>query len=1442
MIIKPKLYLNMSPETIEPGGLIFAKNMKIDNDGYLVSDYGYHNLDTENVLSGYTILGHIVGLDNKIYLFCYKATGSVSKIIEYDEISNSFTPLSTKWSCANPTKINKIKISGAVTTNITGEKILTIGEYYENDTEEKVPLKHINLSFIGANDVKDESLYCQAPIVPITNLRFNTTYTKTIPNGTYVFFIRYKIREGVYTKWYLCSRPCFAGTSEKADTLQGGVEYINTHRDSARSFIFDVEHLNSTPIENNWYKGFQLGFIITHDEATEARIWKEFAFTSNQKIYFDYEDIQETNIDDLLEPTYEIYNVKNITSYKNKLYISNYEESNLNKTETITDENIELDYVFKNYSSTDNITIKVGDTPLTYNPTTKTYGNRAQLQDALEHLTVSCSTLAKGNSKTDEKVASIGLAYHNANDPDIVLVYKVNNKLWIKDSQDTVINGYIFGNNYNKDATLVITGWSNNAGKYSTAKSNIDSNHPYKTKVQFPVGYGCVLLSNNPETGDKTDYDKLGATEDSYSIYPFFNVGSAYGKYDIFIARDQGISTVGRSLITNHLKNIIANQKEGALCYIEFYSGTNVYTVGNTSDITKPYFIVEGRQEDNTYIYADNLSEGTLSGSVEQTFYEKIEDILLNTIVGVSETGMIVISINGNIIPVSTCKICCKKYEFTVNRNDSENSHDAWYTDFDIDCKITDYTCICDLSLSDLVITGDTTSNFRQESSLMPLSTYNFYVHTVDEHNIISNGIRIYPDSLYPVYAADNIRLKIINESLREKFTEPYFFISTQNVGDIVIECFDYIFDAERNKSIVNCLELDSLLFNINDNISVYGVNGSGSPVELTVNANAKYYPSGVSNPAVAFGNCGFISWDSNSQQVYERYFIIQSRNVNANNNPQLIKCTHYWPMDGQPKDETDGFYGAYSCNVRKPSYNLAIGCYVAGSDVYAATRRTTIKLEDFNNIIQQVPSISYNIVSLFNLNYLSLSEDINDRLFAVGNASSGIKQVAKVINSAILSDIYQLKSMYKDFMNVTFKKTQDYSKTVFDNTIRVSNVLSDETFNNDIFRFSPTDYYNVPTDRGIIVSLFAIGNNIYVHTKSSFYKFDGSQTISASKEDIQLTESEPFETGIVQLFDSQYGYGGIDKKESGCVTFDSYFFYDKMSNHIFGYKDNQPVLIDATVYKFLDYCKPTDCKVIHDMANNRVLFEFITADYNFTLSYNYKSRSFVSLHDLTLNKAFNSRKKVYSYNNSFISLFDNETIDDTVVSQNFNVINLYGDATYISKLYFGDGSINFIQGSAFTISVLGFPKENLIENIDCIKYISKVVESYIKEKTKNNETYSSLYIAQINRTNPVKSLYVITDRCVSNTINETIDDTVRPNSLLDYKGFKYDKGTWNASYIRDILNTDDIYNYVEPQNTRPIKSDNNSLVYGKYFIVNFNFITDVRIKIEELIIQTQKY
>ena len=105
--------------------------------------------------------------------------------------------------------------------------------------------------------------------------------------------------------------------------------------------------------------------------------------------------------------------------------------------------------------------------------------------------------------------------------------------------------------------------------------------------------------------------------------------------------------------------------------------------------------------------------------------------------------------------------------------------------------------------------------------------------------------------------------------------------------------------------------------------------------------------------------------------------------------------------------------------------------------------------------------------------------------------------------------------------------------------------------------------------------------------------------------------------------------------------------------------------------------------------------------------------------------------------------------------------------------------------------------------------------------------------VARNTRTNPVKEFFITTDECQSTSILTTTDDNARPNSLLDYKGFKYNLGFWTTNYFRNKLNANNVYKYPN--------ADNNSLVYGKYFILTFGFIQKP-IKFENVLINDSTY
>lgn len=1416
MKVIPKLNLNQNPQNCEEGSLVFAKNMKLDSDGSLTTDFGSEDL--QNCTSDdVNFVGHIVGLDNKIYLFSHKYNDN---IYEYDEITKKAKRLTTGWHYSGG------EIDGCVSTNISGEKILSIAECDPTGAK-NIPLKHINLSF--CKDTDDESLYTQAPRVPMCNLTLNTTYAKTIPNGTYVFFIRYKIRKDCYTNWYLCSCPIFGGTSTKITTLQGGISYINHHTDSAKSFVFDISFINSSA--KNLYKSFQLGFILTHDNASSARSWKEFNINTS-KIYFDYEGVEEVNIDDLLASTYELYNVRNITNFKNKLYISNYKESNINVDTSDISYEITTDFVHSDPSGSGAISyknLKFNGNSLQYNAN-KGYYDRTITGYAIKDLLSSymfeynCSNLYKGDVIEKDKICRFDTKWQADINPDLCTVYNIFNDAY---------NSAIFGYTSDRPFDDARHGIKEVLGDNNLWTFDRDTSYKHTwDDLGFTFIYGSLKRSD----ANRNWYCRNG-------VYLFNNQTKVIdreggnGKY--WASRNVGFNDEDKAFIKSNIASEIQNKSRLIKCYSEISSGANVYQIGYKSYMSKENYV--GFNYDENYGF-ENGNSTNLSSNIRNTIQAEAFNTIYNNVVGIDEAGALILNINNDLIRINNITVVFKAIKFTIDSDDILDDDDNFIKRWYINAKITEWKSVCNFNLKENYIKVDDTINdsLIQKPTLMPFSKYKIYAHYVDEHHIITNGSLV--DSINTDAAKSNIdtiNLNYIIRPLDGTSANKYkaFFLSIVNVGDHVIECFNYRKDGNTN--IVNALEVDCLLYNINTNITIKNANGS------VVTTDAKYYSSGSSYPTLAFGNCGYIAWSDSNDYSNTTLYAVISRDTSKEKNHILIKATPYIKLEETGKTTvTKGYYGSYFCLVKKPDFDLSSSCYVSGKDVYSAKRKSALSLSEFKGYMQIQNSVTYFLRSNFNLNYLSLTEDINDQIFSIGSASSGIKQVAKVINSATLSFIYELKGMYKDFRNKTFKQYDDTTKINFDNTVRVSNVLSDETFNNSVFKFNSMDYYNVPTDRGIIVKLFAIANNIFVHTKGSLYKFDANQTIVANNADISLTESEPFNHGITQVCDSQYGYAGLDTKQSGCITFDSYVFYDKQNNHIFTYSGNsQLAIVDNTIYALLDYYKPIDCRMIHDEKNTRILINFVLdTNKEITISFNYKTKAFISLHDITLYKAFNSRNICYSYRNSFESLFNANTIVPS---------NIYGNATKDSYLTDAPDEGTY-KDCKFSVSVVMFPtEENQRTNVDSVQYVADLVKQNIIENT--SKTKHVMDIARNTRINPVKEFFITTDECQSTSVITNVNDEARPNNLLDYKGFKYNLGFWTSNYFRNKLNINNVYQYPEQpgieynpdgsiKKQRIPNSDNYSLVYGKYFILTFGFINDKPIKFENVLVNNSLY
>lgn len=1471
MQVKPKLSLNNSPTNCEEGSLVFAKNVKVDTDGSIVPDYGYDAISVVSETHQGEIVGHIVGLDNTIYFFF-----ADNVIVEYNELNNTAKVINCVWKYEDGAEID-----GCVTTNISGEKILTIAQYKEGGT---TPLQHINLKYCTSED--DTSIYNQAPNIPIANLILNKTYAKTIPNGVYVFYIRWEIRDKVYTPWMLCSHPIFAGVNTRIDTIQGGVKYVDTKRDSAKSFIFDLNVLDNTVDRLDTYKKFQLGFVLTHDDATVARSWKVFTTeTLKDKhtclIYFDYENVDEVNIDDMQMSIYELYNVRNVANFKNKLYISNYRESdfndktNLDVLKEALDGFDDPDYT-KDVINDSSIDSTYNGNVLNFNYTKgyfDTYGDNQAISSLFfsdghsrnSGLNFGVTKAVKVGETEFEKAVTFDVCWDSDINPDLATVCNINNNIKGFAPFGSLPEGLNTAEGSPERFMNLLVKYSNTPvtdslwiyGPHKTSDTdNVSKNHPWYNltiKRQYMDDTTPPLTFIYGST-DSRDINRI--TGARYHVFPFNantaiyrNTGETDATKTGWLSRNKGIDDAARSYIKRNVIDEVEGQKYCAIAYMYFTNGATKYYVNFSSDKDNKNYCIDAfipASEDwDSDIRLDETGIDNID-SIKAKLCRYVNSNYLftndNNIVGLDGNGMLIIKVtdpdtNQSIdVPVNSVTVVFKSYEFSTSSPDEvgDNGVDDFNVRFDVKLKTTTYEVPITFSPKYTINNNSSLNNDNiQTATLMPYSNYNYYAHLVKANGMITNGIKC---QTWYNCGIDNNKIITPKFILRDvsNISKDYvgWFISIENVGKKIAECFNIVYANGNNYA--SCLEVDAMLYNLNNKIKIIDINGNN------VTTEARYVSCGVSNPIEAFGNCGFVYWNDGRDHSGEHLYIEIDNDESDKDVHDLIKCTPYYPLvtGDYPVSGTDLFTGSYLCYVKKPTYRLGLNTYVSGKDVYKVNRNNGLSLTDFESYIQMQSSNTVTIHSNFNLNYLSLTTDIEDQVFTIGSASTGYKQVAKVINSAQLSFIYELKSMYKDFTNQVFRSYTEYSRTQFDNTIRVSNVLSDETFNNSVYTFAPNDYYNVPTNRGIIVKLIAISTYIYVHTTGALYRFDGSETITSNDKTIQLKESEPFVNGITAILDSQYGYAGLTDKHSAVATFSDYYFYDSVSNHIFGFAGQGGIkIIDTSIWELLKYYKPTSCNIIYDEINNRIMFDFGWTDnegsHNFCVSYNTLTNTFVSLHDLSLNNAFNSRRNCYSYKNNLVSLFGGNT----------DMAKHYGDDAKADCYIKNYCTTSKRTDTGYVVDIVLFPDSG-VNVINSIHYIARLLKTFA-DKLHN-------YIRPIgyDRTNPVNNLFVWSDSAESNVVDSNNDASV----LNSYKGFSYDKGQWTVNYLRNILNADNIYNYPNnyqvdnkddkgniTQVHRSLISDQNSLVYGRYFVISLMF-NDKPFKLESIDINKEIY
>lgn len=1515
--INPSLNLNKSPQDTEDYSLVFAKNIKVDKDGSISRENAIKKI-YENQHRIYKDNNGVFTMVDNIFLTAIAHTSTLY-IVEHELIGKSDKLVITPYYENTKTLGKKIytganyhngKVDGVCTTNLKGDVLLTINEY---DAYVDVPLRTINLNECQSTD--DESTYTQSPNVPISNLYLIDRYNNTILNGVYQFFIRWEIHKNVYTPWMICSKQIYAGNHNIKRTHAGSVNYINTSIDCNESFIFKLDVSDNADVSK--YKSFQLGYIISTDDTTKAKIWKKFDTNSiNSNLYFTYDNLltEDTDINEMLASVFNLYNVKNVVPFKDKLYVSNYKETNFN------DEKL-IDFYDKHPVTIDVDAIKI----------------------------------------TDKKVSSnIQPIYDKHGDIEKI---KINDKeIEAKDyiaeilSDDTYFNGNEIGNSSKIPACTDYPVYSN------ASKSDVIKFNTTFTKAERPgiaVTKHQEIICGKTEAVDRNTM--MHTTENDVSVMTFANsdkrLSTEEKEYLRFIRsgglnpewgnRDKyhGVGTQFKDRDHDHHGTWYYNRSHG-----DKYGDNTQYTpyCVDSQFLFKGDFVYNYVLTDNGvympskylgHIKADIRSglEGTTDfskDSVHTPAYTNTSSdfgFLYNYIYRIDPNNGIVIRSSGAKGTINAFTTLGIKY---------------WIS-YTSDNKVTEYYQVVRATYNFIVTDNFITLNYPKINTdniqtLIPYQTYSFFIHYVKSSGETSNGIYIgdytysynpfpqeipYPKSSNPenVYKyIPNFKIKVENESdsfLPEGYVSCFISILHKKDDSIFvtgISNFSKINGYDTIKDIYgNSIDLD---LNLHSQIANYTDFRCGQRNILKKNGVITYRHSSDFNYKRTVGNSGKIvinedDYDNDSfKSLYSNTdnkgfdgFIVTPTFYDSDT-AILTKCTPYLFNNNTSYNNIYGeSYISYSPSkilfdiskddniqlngyisyVEKlldipqdhPNYNFGIpggngdhlnyigfDSYYSAGLVYKKKITKTVASDtgsadviDLEGPAKENDEKYYSIhysdyrstgryyYTKYNLNFLELREDIKTTLLSSGSNPSKTL-ISYGLESLTFSDIYKLPSMYKNLTNKPFVKFDSTDTLVeYDNTIRQSKLYGDEekVYN---YYFNPLDYYNTPTDKGKIVLLVNLGEYLLVHTEDTIYRFTGVNTITANGgEEVQLTESNPFESGISEIFGSKQGFGGIQNKYHACATQKGYVFYDASCRVLYLYNGQQITAISNKISKLFEEYKFDDVAIADDFYNDRLIFSFIkhineeseeesTEEIKATLSYSFITNEFASTHDYWFKRAFNSKTYAYVYNDDIVLLKSSNYLipdkDDTIVEKpnipNTPVSNNAGWLYIIDNDYNIQGSINIDKGLSFTDIIFPSYSYNNIASKSGFKYsiVDIIVKgdyeeikalNYVNWICNKHDSYSSLqyndntYILANHSDIPLG--YGMAEEIIEHDNNNATDVTIGSEAVAKQTPYYKYKGDYiwvytDSSYSKLISivdvsndkNLNDINNYKVPR------------------------------------------
>lgn len=498
------------------------------------------------------------------------------------------------------------------------------------------------------------------------------------------------------------------------------------------------------------------------------------------------------------------------------------------------------------------------------------------------------------------------------------------------------------------------------------------------------------------------------------------------------------------------------------------------------------------------------------------------------------------------------------------------------------------------------------------------------------------------------------------------------------------------------------------------------------------------------------------------------------------------------------------------------------------------------------NSITEEFTSTcgSYYKYSRYNLSCISIKQQPTTEVMLVDNNTL---QYNLYIDPSNLSETFELKSDFilskqdaTGLLDIISSSEYDSERPIierFDNTVRRSDVFANESVENTWRNFGANNYKVVSNIRGKIIKLVPMGKNFIVHLEHSLFMFDRDNKMKLQDKEIQLNTPDTFELEPQEVFTSENGFAGLQHKESSIINGYGYTFYDNYTKYIYNYGDGKFNILSLPIQKFINEHSINNVCILADNINSRIIFCFYIENKTITISYNFITKSFISLHDFEFNKAWNTRDKCY------LRTIDNSSLMD--FNNNINQIDKYSHSSNIeiknSNSFVEDNVLGFpilYTNSDKKITPYSFVDIIFNEVYDTTKVLNSI--TYILNKIGNRKT-RGVACDNGEQHYPGEKILIYSEICETDyqeLVNRANDNSLNNNNnkvnVNSYKLPWYEKGKWNYNYFRNILDDTDV--------ATKIYGDSKSLIYGKYIVVRLVLKSTIKFKLENINFNVNRY